>query len=237
MDDRGNDPADVRRNEYGQPIGRPLDVDLPVPPPPADPMVGRRCRVEPLDVAAHAEALYEAYGEEADDRPYTYLFHERPATLNHLVEWLSVREGGADPLFFVISDDDGPCGMAALQRIVPEHGVVEVGSIHLAPRLQATTASTEAMYLLMQRVFDTGYRRYEWKCDSLNAPSRAAASRLGFVYEGDFRQAIVYKGRNRDTSWFSITETEWPTLQREFERWLDPSNFDDAGRQLSPLRH
>lgn len=200
-------------------------------------MVGRWCRVEALDVATHARGLFGAYGEAPDERAMTYLFHDRWPTIDHFVEWLAYREGGSDPMFFVISDSAGPCGLAALQRIVPDHGVVEVGSIHLAPRLQGATAATEAMYLMMKRVFETGYRRYEWKCDSLNAPSRSAADRLGFVYEGEFRQAIVYKGRNRDTSWFSIVDREWPALRPEFERWLDPANFDEAGRQLSSLRH
>jgi len=226
-----------RSNEYGQPIGPPVDVDIPVPALPTDVMLGRCCTVAPLDVDEHADGLFDAFDESPDDRSWTYLFHERSATIDHFVDWLTPLQGGSDPLVFVISDADGPCGMAGLQRIARDHGVVEVGGIHLAPRLQGTTASTEAMFLMMQRAFETGYRRYEWKCDSLNAPSRAAALRLGFVYEGDFRQAIVYKGRSRDTSWFSIVDGEWPRLRSEFDRWLDPANFDDSGEQRTPLRH
>ena len=131
--------------------------------------------------------------------------------------------------------------MAAYLRIDPANGVIEVGHINHSPRLQRTRAATEAMYLMMRRAFDElGYRRYEWKCDSLNAPSRAAAERLGFQYEGLFRQALVYKGRNRDTAWFSIVDREWPALRTAFDRWLDPANFDEAGRQkarLSELIH
>jgi len=120
-------------------------------------------------------------------------------------------------------------------RIERGHGVIEVGNINYSPLLQQTVAATEAMYLMMARVFTLGYRRYEWKCDSNNAPSKAAAGRLGFQYEGRFRQAVIYKGRNRDTDWFSIIDREWPALKSAFETWLDPSNFDAAGRQRTSL--
>ena len=121
-------------------------------------------------------------------------------------------------------------------RIDPASGVIEVGGINYSPRLQRTPAATAAMYLMMRRAFDElGYRRYEWKCDALNAPSRAAAARLGFRFEGIFRQAIVYKGRSRDTAWFSIVDGEWPALKAAFEGWLDPANFDGAGNQRQRL--
>jgi RimJ/RimL family protein N-acetyltransferase len=121
-------------------------------------------------------------------------------------------------------------------RIDPSHGVIEVGNINYSPLLQRKPAATEAMYLMMRRVFDElGYRRYEWKCDSLNAPSRAAAQRLGFQFEGIFRQAVVNKGRNRDTAWYSIIDSEWPALKQAFEQWLAPENFDAAGKQKRPL--
>ena len=121
-------------------------------------------------------------------------------------------------------------------RIDPAHGVIETGHLNYSPLLQKKPAATEAMFLLMRRVFDElGYRRYEWKCDALNAPSRAAAERLGFIYEGLFRQATVYKGRNRDTAWFSIIDGEWPALKRAYEAWLDPANFDAGGKQLRSL--
>lgn len=229
--------AEHTTNEIGQPVGVPVDAELPIRVPSTDEMVGRYCTVSALSAKAHAAALFSAYDEASDDRAWTYLFHDRSPTVEHLERWLAAREGVDDPSHFVIADAHGPCGIAVLQRIAPAHGVVEVGNIHLAPRLQATRASTEAMFLLMQRVFETGYRRYEWKCDSLNAPSRTAATRLGFTYEGEFRQAIVYKGRNRDTAWFSIIDEEWPRLRNEFERWLDPTNFDDTGRQRTALRH
>jgi RimJ/RimL family protein N-acetyltransferase len=144
---------------------------------------------------------------------------------------------GADPLFFAIVERaaNRPVGMAAYLRIMPAAGSIEVGAIHYSPLLAGTTGATEAMYLMMKRAFELGYRRYEWKCDSLNAPSRVAARRLGFTYEGTFRQAAVYKGRTRDTAWFSIVNSEWPRLREVFERWLDPENFDVDGRQRSRL--
>jgi len=149
---------------------------------------------------------------------------------------------GDDPLYHAIlkRQSGRAVGVASFMRIGPASGVIEVGGINYSPRLQRTPAATEAMYLLMRRVFDElGYRRYEWKCDALNAPSRAAAARLGFRFEGIFRQAIVYKGRSRDTAWFSIIDGEWPTLKTAFERWLDPANFDESGRprrRLSEFR-
>ena len=125
--------------------------------------------------------------------------------------------------------------MASYLRIEPAHGSIEVGHLAFAPRLQRTRAATEAMYLMMWQAFKLGYRRYEWKCDALNAPSRRAAERLGFRHEGTFRQAMVYKGRNRDTAWYSIIDSEWPSRAAAFEAWLDPMNFDAAGRQRRPL--
>jgi RimJ/RimL family protein N-acetyltransferase len=146
---------------------------------------------------------------------------------------------GADPMFHAIIDltTGKPVGVATLMRIDAANGVIETGHLNYSPLLQHQPAATEAMYLLMRRVFDElGYRRYEWKCDSLNAPSRAAAQRLGFKYEGTFRQHMVPKGRNRDTAWFSILDTEWPGLKLGFEQWLAPSNFDAEGRQRRSLR-
>jgi len=143
-----------------------------------------------------------------------------------------------DPLFHAIVDSKSgkAVGVAAYMRIDRDNGVIEVGHLNFSPRLQATTAATEAMYLMMRRAFDElGYRRYEWKCDSLNEGSRRAAVRLGFVFEGIFRQAVVYKGRNRDTAWYSVLDSEWPALRAGFERWLSPDNFDEAGRQRRTL--
>lgn len=222
-----------RRNPFGQQIGAPVPDWTPRPKPPTTPMAGRLCRVEPLDAARHIDDMHAAFSEAADGRDWTYLsvdYIEREAYR----AWLTKLGAAGDPMPHVIVDQatGKATGTASFMRIDPVNGVIEVGHILLAPRLQRTTAATEAMFLMMRRVFDElGYRRYEWKCDSRNAPSRAAALRLGFRFEGIFRQAVVYKGRNRDTAWFSIIDSEWPALKRAYERWLDPANFDKAGQQ------
>lgn len=224
-------------NDLGQPIGVPIERPTSISPP-QQTLRGRYCEVVPLDVEAHGQGLFEAYAEAADDGDWTYLsygpFHER----DPFIQWLSGVEDGKDPMFYTIVDaaGAGPVGLASYLRIEPGGGSIEVGHIHLSRRLQRTPAATEAMFLLMRNVFQLGYRRYEWKCDDLNAPSRAAARRLGFRYEGTFRKATHYKGRNRDTAWFSIVDDEWSDLEPEFVRWLDTENFDEAGRQRSPLR-
>ncbi|HUP52722.1 MAG TPA: GNAT family protein [Longimicrobiales bacterium] len=201
-------------------------------------MEGRTCRLEPLDADAHADALHEAYALDTDGRGWTYLPYGPFASAADYHVWSEEAAASADPLFFAILDGDGaPLGVASYLRIMPAIGTVEVGHIHLAPLLQRTCAATEAMYLMMRRAFDElGYRRYEWKCDDLNAPSRRAAERLGFTYEGTHRQATIYKGRNRDTAWYSILDGEWSRVRATLEAWLDPGNFDAEGRQRAPLR-
>jgi RimJ/RimL family protein N-acetyltransferase len=205
-------------------------------------MLGRYCRLEHVNAQRHEAELFAAYMEAPDGRDWTYLFSERPENAADFRAYLAKLEKSEDPLHFTIVDTEaGKCvGTAALMRIEPTHGVIEVGSITFAPRLKKTRAATESMYLMMRRAFDElGYRRYEWKCDSLNAPSRAAAARYGFTFEGIFRKAVVYKGRSRDTAWFSITADEWPRVRAAFEAWLDPVNFDNEGnqkRRLADLR-
>ena len=221
-------------NELGQPVGLPVPGWSPRPGPPRTAMTGRFCTVAPLDPERHAGELFEAYADDREGRLWTYLPRGPFASLEEYRYWAEEAAGLADPLTHAIVDNatGKAVGTATLMRIEPAVGVIEVGSITYSPRLQRRPAGTEAMYLMMRRVFDElGYRRYEWKCDSLNAPSRAAAQRLGFQYEGMFRQATVYKARNRDTCWFSILDSEWPALKRGFERWLDPANFDAQGRQ------
>jgi RimJ/RimL family protein N-acetyltransferase len=224
-------------NAHGQPVGAPIPDWQPRPRPPRTPMVGRFCRVEPLDIARHAAELFDANSDDASGANWTYLGIDAPPDFAAYRGWLEKMAAGDDPLFHAIVDGTGRAvGVATLMRIDPANGVIEVGNINYSPRLQRKPAATEAMYLMMRRSFDElGYRRYEWKCDDLNAPSRAAAARLGFRYEGIFLQAVVYKGRNRDTAWFSITDKEWPAVKAGFERWLDPSNFDAAGRQKQGL--
>lgn len=220
-------------NELGQPIG-PSVGDWKAPPrPPREPMVGRYCRVEPLDPERHGADLYAAYALDRDRRNWTYLSYGPFETPESYLDWVNDNYRSSDPLFFgVVAGAAGKAvGIASYLRIAPESGAIEVGHLHFSPLLQRTAAATEAMYLMMKRAFELGYRRYEWKCDALNAPSRAAAQRLGFSYEGVFRQATVYKGRSRDTAWYAAIDAEWPALEEAYRRWLDPANFDAEGKQ------
>jgi len=229
----------LRLNQYGQPIGSAVAGWSPRLRPARRELPGRYCRLEPLNAARHGIDLCRAYREAPDDRDWTYVFDERPAREADFPAYLSKLESSEDPLHFAIveSQTGQALGTAALMRIDPTHGSIEVGAVLFSPRLQRTIAATESMYLMMRRVFDElRYRRYEWKCDSLNAPSRAAAERYGFKFEGIFRNAVVYKGRNRDTAWYSITDQEWPDVRAAFESWLDPANFDECGRQKRALR-
>jgi RimJ/RimL family protein N-acetyltransferase len=201
-------------------------------------MAGRLCRLEPLDAARHAAALHEANAADREGRNWTYLPYGPFASAAEYAAWVESVQSLDDPVFFAIVDlaSGRPVGVASYLRIDPPNGAIEVGHLCYSPALQATTAATEAMYLMMCRAFDElGYRRYEWKCDAFNLPSRAAAERLGFVYEGTFRQAVVIKGRNRDNAWFSITDAEWPAVKAALEAWLEPSNFGAAGRQRRRL--
>ena len=226
------------RNPLGQPIGAPLPGWTACPRPPRAAMAGRYCRVEPIDPDRHAADLHDANLTDREGRIWTYLAYGPFATLADYRDWMQKTGLGDDPLVPAILDGRTAraVGVASFLRMDPPVGVIEVGHINYSPALQGTTAATEAMYLMMRRVFDElGYRRYEWKCDALNAPSRAAAERLGFVFEGIFRQATIYKGRNRDTAWYSIVDGEWPRLRHAFERWLDPANFDAQGRQRARL--
>jgi RimJ/RimL family protein N-acetyltransferase len=209
----------------------------PPPTPSTEPMVGRTCRVEPLSAERHAVDLFAADSLDRDGVSWTYMPYGPFATLESYVAWVKSVASRDDPFFHAIVDraTDTAVGVASYLRIDSASGSIEVGHIHYSPKLQRTITATEAMYLMMERAFALGYRRYEWKCDSLNAASRAAAARLGFSYEGVFRQARVTKGRNRDTAWYACIDREWPALDRAFRTWLDPSNFDANGRQRSQL--
>ena len=227
----------LHMNELDQPIGFPLPRWRVPEAPPRTAMVGRYCRVEPLDPARHAEDLFRANALDTDHRGWTYLPYGPFADLAAYRAWMDATCRGDDPLFHAIVDaaSGKAVGVASYLRIERNAGSIEVGHLRFSPLLQRSPASTEAMYLMMKRAFALGYRRYEWKCDALNAPSRAAAERLGFVFEGIFRQANVYKGRNRDTAWLSILDCEWPRLDAGLARWLDPANFDAAGQQRRRL--
>ena len=201
------------------------------------PIAGRYCRLEPLSMV-HAPDLYLAYQADGGTANWDYLPYGPFDNLDGFMAFLEASCLGRDPLFYAIYDlaSERAVGMASYLRIDPPQGVIEVGHIHFSPELQRKPAATETMFLMMQQVFDGwGYRRYEWKCNNLNNGSKQAAERLGFSFEGVFRQAAVVKGRNRDTAWFSVLDSEWPVIRMAFERWLDPVNFDEAEHQRASL--
>jgi RimJ/RimL family protein N-acetyltransferase len=198
-------------------------------------MDGRYVRLERMDPAAHGPDLHAAFS--ADDAIWDYMPQGPFASVADWQAWGATVAGQPDPYFYTIRDTaTGHCaGVASYLRITPASGSIEVGWITYAPSLQQTPAATETMYLMMRWAFEAGYRRYEWKCNALNLPSRRAAIRLGLSYEGIFRQATIVKGRNRDTAWFAAIDSDWPALRAAFETWLDPGNFDTAGRQKVSL--
>ncbi|MDI3326738.1 GNAT family protein [Pontibacterium granulatum] len=229
----------MRQNEFGQPIGTAVDNWTPRPFPSPKPMQGQYCWLEGLSPSKHGDQLFDAFGKDPEGKNWTYLFDGPFDTRSDFDAWIDHVSKTSDPLFYAIIDPktERAVGVASYMRIDPANGVLEVGNIHFSPLLQKTPLATEAMYLMMRRAFDElGYRRYEWKCDSLNALSRNAATRFGFTFEGIFRQAIMYKGRSRDTAWFSIIDSEWPATQSMFESWLDASNFDADGQQKTKLQ-
>ena len=206
------------------------------PAPPHIVLSGRYCRCEPLDAARHGDDLYQAFSA-TDPASWRYLFHEPPASEVEFRSWLAETVSGADPYYAVVDSVSGRAGgVWAYLRVEPAHGSIEIGSVHYADILKRTPVTTEATYLAMRHVFDElGYRRFEWKCNALNEPSRRAAARFGFQFEGVFRQHMVVKGHNRDTAWFSILDHEWLALRRAFEAWLSPDNFTPDGRQRDSL--
>ncbi|MCQ0989754.1 GNAT family N-acetyltransferase [Jiella marina] len=214
-------------------------IDVPAKRPERLVLDGRYARLEPLDPARHAETLHAiATGADAAPR-YRYLFEAPPTSEAESAEWVQRAASSDDPLFFAVIDKatGRAGGRQALMRITPEHGAVEIGSILWGPAIARTRITTEALYLTARHVFETlGYRRFEWKCDDRNEPSKRAATRFGFSFEGVFRQHMVVKGENRDTAWFSMLDGEWPRLKAGFEAWLDPGNFDHEGRQRERLR-
>lgn len=224
-------------NQFGQPVGEAIIDWQPRQPPTRQVLNGRYCRLEPLSVG-HADALFRAYQQASDTRSWTWLLREPDDSPEAFRRWVESVSTLTDPIHFAVIDNqtNAATGTLGLMRIDPQNGVVEVGHVHFSPLLRRTPMSTEAQYLLMRYVFETlGYRRYEWKCNSLNEPSRRAAQRLGFQYEGRFRQALVTKGHNRDTDWFSIIDREWPQLNDAFQNWLAADNFNADGEQIRSL--
>jgi RimJ/RimL family protein N-acetyltransferase len=217
------------------PLGFPVPGFVAPPLPPREGMLGKYVKLEPLTARDHAAVLFNAF--EGQDHLWHYMYDGPFSSSSQFHRWVRDTETRNDPFFYAIKNlETGRWeGVASYLRIAPAAGSIEVGSITFSPALQRTRAATEAMYLMMKWAFDAGYRRYEWKCNALNMPSRRAAQRLGFSYEGIFRQAAVVKGRNRDTAWFAAIDTEWPGLKEAFGTWLAPSNFDADGQQRESL--
>ena len=226
-----------RINRHGQAIGDPVPGWRAPGHPPKQSICGTYCRLEPLDPARHAEELFGANAADPGGKNWTYLPYGPFPDPDEYREWLDSVAAGDDPQFYAIIDqrDGQAAGLASYLRITPATGSIEVGHLHFSERLKHTAAATEAMYLMMAHAFDLGYRRYEWKCDALNAGSCRAAERLGLSYEGTFRQHTVYKGRNRDTAWFAAVDADWPALREAFVGWLEPGNFDPDGIQRRSL--
>ncbi|WP_019531196.1 GNAT family N-acetyltransferase [Dasania marina] len=223
-------------NQFHQPVGLAINNWTPPPLPKRTVLTGRFCHLEPL-ASHHTENLYAANQVNSESDNWTYLPYGPFSDSKDYQTWIEQYTSSNDPLFYAIVNlsTGKAAGVASYLRITPNMGTIEVGHIHYSPNLQRSPAATEAMFLMMDHAFSLGYRRYEWKCDALNAPSRAAAQRLGFSFEGIFRQAVVVKGRNRDTAWYATTDQEWPTLKAAFIQWLSPGNFDENGNQKTKL--
>jgi RimJ/RimL family protein N-acetyltransferase len=234
----------MQTNAYGQPIGDPIPDWQPRSRLDVQTLTGSYCRLERLDPARHADDLFTADQADAYDTSWTYLPYGPFAHRADYTAWVTDVATEPDPYFFAVVDTDErspmsgrAVGVLSLMRVQPEAGSIEVGHIHFSPALQHRRAGTEAHYLLGTYVFDQlGYRRYEWKCDALNEPSRRAANRLGFQFEGILRQSQIVKRRNRDTAWYAIIDAEWAGLREAFQAWLAPDNFDAQGRQRSALQ-
>lgn len=218
-----------------RPLGQVLDNWTPPSPPDGAVLKGRYAELAPLSAQDHAALLYRHYA--GHDAVWDYMPVGPFSSAAQYHRWVRDNETSRDPYFYAIRNKETGHweGTASYLRITPQSGSIEVGFIAFSPDLQRTRAATDAMYLMMKWAFEVGYRRYEWKCDALNAPSRRAAQRLGFSYEGVFRQATVVKGRNRDTAWFAVIDKEWPALKEAFEGWLAPANFDADGQQIERL--
>ena len=240
----------MTQDVHNHPIPQEIDLDsgLPIGPRLSDPgpaqapgrivLEGRYARLEPLDPARHRDDLHAASTPPDRAARFRYMPELPPAAPDAFGAWLAGAAASPDPLFFAVVDRaTGQAeGWQTLMRITPAHQCIEIGNIYWGPRMAGARVATEAMYLFAAHALETlGYRRYEWKCDALNAPSRRAALRFGFTFEGHFRRAVIIRGRSRDTAWFSIIDEEWPALKAAYERWLAPSNFDGQGRQKTRL--
>lgn len=226
-------------NRYGQPIGEPMPDWQPARRPGGATLGGRFCSLAPLEPQRDYAALYDAFQLAPDGRDWTYLSIERPDTPAAMLLHLETLQANPTLVNLTVFDaaSDAPVGTVALMRIDEANGVLEIGHVSWSPLMKQRSSATEAIALLLRYAFDTlGYRRCEWKCDSHNAPSRQAALRFGFRYEGNFRFAVIVKGRSRDTDWFAITADRWPAVRQAFERWLSADNFDAQGWQIARLQ-
>lgn len=219
-----------------QPIGEPVPGWTARPFPEPSVLDGQFAQLQPLN-EQHSDMLFTANAADRTGRMWTYLPYGPFVTLTEYSAWVRERSASRDPSFYAVIDKHTmrPAGVASLLRIDTANGVVELGHLAYAPSIQGTRVSTEVAYLFMLSTFALGYRRFEWKCDALNAPSRRAAQRFGLSFEGVFRQAVVVKGRNRDTAWYAATDHDWTRLRPVFERWLDSANFGDDGHQRTRL--
>ena len=224
-------------NDLGQPIGAALPGWSPPPRPDAQVLTGTWTRLERLDPARHRTSFWREVSVDVDGRMWTYLPFGPFADAAELDSTLDELAHHPEMVFYAVVDpvDDATIGLLAYLRIDPPAGSIEVGAVMFSPRAQRSRLATEAIFLVADHAFRLGYRRFEWKCDALNEPSRRAAERFGFVYEGTFLQATVYKQRTRDTAWFAMIDGDWPRRRDAFVAWLDPANFDAQGTQRRPL--
>lgn len=226
-------------NEFGQLTGPEVSDWQEAKRPKRAAITGCHCLIEPLNTDRHAQDLFDAFAEDKPGQMWTYLSQGPFKSFAEFHSWIDSASQSNDPICYALIDTASgkAVGIAGYARIDTTNGVIEVGGLTYSPLMQKTALATEAMFLMMQNAFDNlGYRRYEWKCDSLNQASCRAAERLGFRYEGLFRQANIYKGRSRDTAWYSIIDSEWPELRKAFLSWLDSDNFDDNGIQKKRLQ-
>ena len=226
------------KNDLGQPVGTPLPEGWCPPLIPQRPtLTGRTVTVEPLKADKHGPDLFSAFSHDETGAGWTYMTNGPYNSLDNFMVWLRRAETSSDPMFFAYCNAKSgqAIGYGSLMRIDALMATIEIGNIRMSPLLQRTTMSTEVVYLKAEHIFKLGYRRFEWKCDHLNLPSRCAADRLGFTFEGIFRKAMHYKGRSRDTAWYSITDDEWPAIRRAHRTWLAKKNFDADGTQKQRL--
>ncbi|MBX3709991.1 MAG: GNAT family N-acetyltransferase [Gammaproteobacteria bacterium] len=227
-----------QKNQFGQLLGHLVENWIPCQRPAKTLIQGRYCILEPIEINKHAVKLFDVLAIDNQGESWTYLPYGPFDTINEFKNWLAETMSDNDTLLYAILDvkTKEPIGISGYLRMNPEHGVIEIGHLHFSALLKQTPLATEAIYLMLRHAFDElKFRRCEWKCNDLNEPSRRAAERFGFTFEGIFRQSYVFKNRNRDTAWFSMIDSEWEAIKEKFERWLHPNNFEANGKQILKL--